>query len=41
MYYMLDFNCKFEQVLYDLSEHCFTHDCTPEKLIKNEMGNVF
>ena len=41
MYYMFDFNCKFEQIAYDLSEHCFNHNCEPEQLIKNEMGNVF
>jgi len=38
---MFDYNCQVEQVLYDLSTWCFSHDCNPERLLQNEMANVF
>ena len=41
LYFMFDFHCKVEQILNDLSEWCFSHNCHPEQLVKNEMGNVF
>jgi hypothetical protein len=41
VYYMFDYNCTIEQVLYDLSTHCFDHNCEPERLLQNEMANVF
>ena len=41
LYYMFDYECHIEQWLWDLSTHCFTHDCSPEQLLKNEMAHVF
>ena len=41
IYYMFDYECAVEQVLWDLSNHCFYHNCEPEKLLQNEMANVF
>ena len=41
LYFMYDFNCRVQQIFYDIAEWCFDHNCTPEQLIKNEMANVF
>ena len=41
VYYMFDYDCQIEQVLWDLSNHCFYHNCEPEQLLQNEMAKVF
>jgi hypothetical protein len=41
LYFDVDFECRIENTLYDLSNFCFDHDCRPEKLIQNELGKVF
>ena len=41
IYYMFDYDCQIEQLLWDLSVHCFTHNCEPEQLLQNEMSKVF
>ena len=41
IYYSVDRFCEIEQWFYDLSTHCFYHDCTPEQLLKNELKAVF
>ena len=30
VYYMFDYDCQVEQVLWDLSNHCFYNNCEPE-----------
>ena len=41
IYIMFDSKCSIEQWLWDMSHWCFTHNCDPEVLLKNEMKNVF
>ena len=41
IYYTFNDNCSIEQVLYDLSTWCFSHDCDPKRLLENEMASVF
>lgn len=41
IYYQFDYLCTIEQWGYDLSNHCFDHNCEPEQLLKNEMAHIF
>ena len=41
LYYTFDYDCTLEDWLYDLSQFCFDHNCSPEKLLENNMGKVF
>ena len=41
IYHMFDQQCQIEEWLYIVSNWCFTHNCSPEQLLKNEMGAVF
>merc|ERR1712070_939996 len=41
VYFNVDNQCYIEQYLYDLSQFCYDHNCTPRKLLENEMGKVF
>ena len=41
IYYMFDYQCRIEQILWDLSNFCFDNNCEGEKLLQNEMAHVF
>ena len=41
LYYIWDFDCELEKHLFDLSLFCFDHDCSGERLLRNEMERVF
>ena len=38
---MADLNCQLEETIFDLKVFCRDHDCSMEKLLENEMTNIF